>query len=147
MNSAKNKGAEGEREIAKLLNNVVRKCLEQDPKYANELDNPELYVQRNTIQCAIGGKDLTNTYGLAIEVKRQEALSVGAWWKQAVTSANRLSEQPVLIYRQNRKGWRVMMNIRAEVAYPFTVDLQVEMPMDQFLIFFENTVRLQLLED
>lgn len=141
MNAAKNKGAGGEREIATMLNKVLRSCLERDGRYKDELDNPELYIQRNQIQSAIGGKDLTNTYGLAIEVKRQETLSVNTWWKQTEASAKRLKEKPVLIYRQNRKSWRVVMLATIAPYDPMASDqcqdVRIEISIEDFLLWFE----------
>jgi hypothetical protein len=78
--NVRTKGAEGEREVAKMLNAIVatvRKELDL-PQYAT-MD--ELF-QRNQNQSAVGGADLSNNLGLEIEVKRQEALSVNSWWKQ-----------------------------------------------------------------
>ena len=50
---------------------------------------------------------LIGCYGLAVEVKRQETLSLNTWWKQCELSANRDNSVPVLIYRQNKQKWRV----------------------------------------
>lgn len=99
------KGATAEREICDTLNFIIRLCLQ-------ELGEPvpeKPIVQRNQNQTAVGGKDLSNTFDLAIEVKRQEQLSVNTWWKQCVSQAERNNEKPVLIYRQNRQSWRVVL--------------------------------------
>lgn len=66
-------------------------------------------VQRNQNQSAVGGDDLIGTYDFSIEIKRQEALSLDKWWKQACVSASRQGKIPVVIYKQNRKPWRVMI--------------------------------------
>jgi hypothetical protein len=64
-------------------------------------------VQRNQNQSAVGGNDLTNTFGMSIEIKRQETLSVPAWWRQCCAAAEKNNELPVLMYRQNRKPWMI----------------------------------------
>ena len=70
------KGQNGEREVADMLNGIIYLAM-------RELEFPEeeclkglKTVQRNQMQTAIGGNDLTNCFGMSIEVKRQEALSV-----------------------------------------------------------------------
>lgn len=100
------KGASAEREIASMLNAVIREVLEVAG--IPDIDNPNYYVVRNTLQSAIGGDDLTNTYGFSIEVKRQEALAINTWWKQCTKSASEKNYIPVLIYRQNRGKWKVI---------------------------------------
>lgn len=105
--NVRTKGATGEREIANALNDILYEVLAE-----LGMDKPDApIIQRNQNQTAVGGKDLTNTFDLAIEVKRQEQLSVNTWWAQCVRSAERNKEKPVLIYRQNRMSWRVVMMV------------------------------------
>lgn len=106
------KGQDGEREICKALNSVyagVCADLALDPY-------PTLPFQRNQLQTAVGGSDIANPFGLCIEVKRQEALSVETWWKQCQKSAEKEGGLPILIYRQNRKSWKVMMDVNVVTA-------------------------------
>jgi hypothetical protein len=105
--NVRQKGQEGEREIAKILNGIVANVRHEFelPQYETR---DELF-QRNQNQTAVGGSDLSNPLYLDIEVKRQEQLSVGTWWKQTMDAAKRSSGIPILIYRQNRKLWRVCM--------------------------------------
>lgn len=144
--NVRQKGAEGEREVAKALEAIIRKAY-------NDLGYPlpdTAIVQRNQNQSAVGGSDLTNTYGLAIEVKRQEALSVNTWWKQCVASAERNGELPVLVYRQNRKAWHVVM--RGELPLPAvngsmgaTMSVVMDISWEQFLQWFALYVKRKLL--
>lgn len=144
--NVRQKGAEGEREVAKAMEAIIRKCY-IDLGYPL----PETaIVQRNQNQSAVGGSDLTNTYGLAIEVKRQEALSVNTWWKQCEASALRNGEIPVLIYRQNRKAWRVVMH--GEVPLPPTngtlgasMKVLMEFSWEQFQQWFALYAKRKLL--
>lgn len=110
---ARNKGQSGEREVIKLLEPVVQKVLGND-----------VQLKRNLVQTRGGGHDIVGLEQFAIEVKRCEQLSLGTWWKQTYDQATGERGErggelvgdvgsglliPVLIYRQNRKGWKVRM--------------------------------------
>lgn len=90
---ARQKGQEGEREVIKLL----AECCGED-----------ITLKRNLMQSMEGGYDIVGLDWLALEVKRQETLDIENWWKQTLRQAgdNRI---PVLLYRQNRKQWYVVM--------------------------------------
>lgn len=113
---AKTKGAEGEREICKLLNGIVREIFEE--RKLKQLATQDEFFQRNQNQSAVGGDDITNPMQLSLEVKRQESLSVGSWWKQTVASAKRSGGVPVLLFRQNRKPWRVCLAVELPIDPP-----------------------------
>lgn len=133
------KGQTGEREIAKLLNDVYHKVYNEAGRPL-----PEDPVQRNQLQTAVGGCDLVGTLDFAIEVKRQEQLSVNTWWAQAIESAKRLNHQPVLIYRQNKRKWMVVMYAQLHLMDRTKGDhvwARVEVSMDDFLKLFEKAVR------
>lgn len=135
------KGANGERELATELNVIVNQLLVK-----HGLPVPEKpVIQRNQNQSAVGGADLSNCFGISIEVKRQEQLSVNKWWEQCCKAAAKNNEFPVLIYRQNKQAWRVVMHVlvqlpvgsvammaRGEVSSPF------------FLQWFHNWVDRKL---
>ena len=103
--SALNKGKNGEREVAAILNGLSMRVL-------RELGFPETEIsarsiQRNQNQSAVGGNDLSNCMGLGIEVKRHENLSgINGWWTQCVEGAKRNNEHPLLIYRPNHSPWK-----------------------------------------
>ena len=101
------KGANAERDIADDLNAIINDVRAQ--MGLSGLAKP--MVQRNQNQTAVGGKDLVGTFGLAIEVKRQEALSINTWWIQCVKSAEELNEIPVLLFKQSRVKWRCIMPV------------------------------------
>lgn len=90
-NSQRRKGACGERELAKALSELLN-----------------LDISRNLDQTRDGGHDLDGL-PFALEVKRQEKLSLGKWWRQAVEQAN--GRPPVLAYRQSRKPWRFVVPV------------------------------------
>ena len=128
------KGAAAEREVATALNNVViesRKMLG-----LSEYDKQDLPFQRNQNQSAVGGDDLTNPFNLSIEVKRQEQLSINTWWKQTVASAERTGGIPILIYKQNHKKWKCVMNAEIPIKNGQRVIARVEISMEDFLLWF-----------
>lgn len=90
---ARNKGQEGEREMIRLLSEVC---------------GSEVELKRNLNQTREGGHDIVGMDWLAIEVKRQETLNIEDWWRQTLTQAG-AERIPVLVYRQNRKQWHVVM--------------------------------------
>lgn len=148
------KGQGGEREVAQVLNPIVLRLLAKHGREVPPVDKPP--VQRNQNQSAVGGSDLTGTFGLAIEIKRQEALSVNTWWAQCTKQARNNGEVPVLLYRQNGKKWRVVL--QAGLGLPGGASApnlpvgalgsyllaRVETDWETFLQFFEQWVDRKL---
>ncbi len=134
MINIRTKGQTGERELADRLNAIVNKVL---IKLGIPLP-PKPIIQRNQNQSAVGGSDLTNPFQLAIEVKRQEGLSINTWWAQCLKSANETKTLPVLIFRQNNQKWRVMLygRIYGPRGDEFHV-ARVEITIEAFDIWFE----------
>lgn len=87
---ARNKGAAGEREVAKILT-----------------DNLGFVVKRNLSQSRDGADDITIQH-FRVEVKRQETLQIDKWSTQVEACAE-LGEVPVLIYRRSGQPWRVCL--------------------------------------
>ena len=94
--TSRQKGQRGEREVCKLLAEIL------GGEY-----------KRNLMQTQEGGYDVLGLDGFAIEVKYQEKLQIEKWWKQTVEQAekpNRLQgEIPVLFFRRSREKWRVVV--------------------------------------
>lgn len=101
------KGADGERQVIKMLVPIVKEVMTELDYPADEIIAADQCIQRNQNQSAVGGNDLTGTFGISIEVKRQEQLSINTWWKQCCEAASRNNELPLLIWKQNRKPWRI----------------------------------------
>jgi Holliday junction resolvase len=138
------KGQNGERELQTVLESIVR---EQYAILGRVLPDKPI-VQRNQNQSAVGGCDLVGTFGLAIEVKRQEALSINTWWQQTVISAQETGGIPVLLYRQNGKKWKCVVN--AHLPLPLFDEYQVagvrcEIDFESFKQWFALHVRNSLL--
>ena len=87
---ARNKGAAGEREVAKILT-----------------DNLGFVVKRNLGQARDGADDIT-IEKFRIEVKRKEALAIDKWSAQVEACSNP-GEVPIVIYRRSGQPWRVCL--------------------------------------
>jgi hypothetical protein len=146
--NAQQKGKEGEREIARDLNALVDDLLRELGRPCQDAGKPR--IQRNQNQSAVGGCDLSGTFDLAIEIKRQEQLSINTWWKQCVESANELGHKPVLIFRQNtagggRKNWRVITLVEIAIPGSPPVEARAEISYDDFKLWFKAWAREHLL--
>lgn len=136
------KGQGGEREVADIFNTVINRVL---VKHGIPIPTKPV-VQRNQNQSAVGGSDLSNTFGLSVEVKRQEALSVNSWWKQCVQSAKETGEVPILVYRQNSRKWQVVMNVALLFPFAENTNMLCRATIDwvDFLQWFEHWVDLKI---
>jgi Holliday junction resolvase len=124
---AKTKGANAEREVIGLLQPIV-------DKVTAERGMPKVVLKRNLEQTRSGGYDIVGLEYLAIEVKRQETLNVKAWWEQT-KAASGIGQEPILIYRQNQKKWRVVMFGYLPVG-DRKVRCPVEVSLESFLVWF-----------
>lgn len=131
------KGQGGEREIVKLLTPVVIRYY------------PDSEITRNLEQSRSGGYDISGVPGFAIEVKRQEILHLKQWWAQTVKQAIISKSRPVLIYRQNRKPWRVVISLHELRLSGVTQEYKhtLEMSLDAFLLWFETNLALDELRE
>ncbi len=143
--NVRQKGQSGEREVADMLNFIIYQVMKELGYPEEEALKGMTTVQRNQNQSAVGGNDLTNCLGLSIEVKRQEQLSVNTWWAQCEAAANRNGEVPVLMYRQNRKPWRVKTRMWVDVL---GAQAQVvgEMDIESFKNWFKEWARRAIKE-
>lgn len=146
MVNIRTKGQNGEREVQSILNEIVQRVRAEHGFPLHE--DRDLPFQRNQNQSAVGGDDLTNPFRLAIEVKRQETLSVNTWWKQCLQSSMRSDGRAILIYRQSRKPWRVMMTGLihfATDASKYLGPAPVEIDIETFKQWFAEYYRTILL--
>ena len=139
MINVRNKGASAEREVVNMLNDLVVKARKGWGLPA--LDKQDLPVQRNPLQAAIGGGDITNPFGFDIEVKSCAQLSINAWWKQCTASAERSGGTPVLMYKGARKGWRVVMMAEVEdmpVVAEISKDAFLDIAKQRIVEYYEK---------
>ena len=132
-----NKGKTGEREVVDLLATEIYYLIHQH-QYDDET-KAALHgiVQRNQNQSAVGGGDI-NILGLSVEVKRCEVLEVDKWWRQCTTSAARNNDVPILMYRQNRKPWNVVMLGWLSLADSAQTQARVALTLEDFIKFFAS---------
>lgn len=92
------KGANGERELARLLR-----------------DELGTEITRNwQAQAAVGGADLVGLPGWSVEVKRSAKVTDGLlreWWSQTERQADAALARPVLIYRADRRSWQCAVRL------------------------------------
>ena len=134
------KGKEGEREIVRLLSIVIERVIADGCYDEQTVSLLRAAPQRNQNQSAVGGADI-QLFGISFEVKRQETLSVNTWWKQCTDSARRNEDMPILIYRQNRKAWNVVMMAHLYVAPTQHLPARVETDIDTFEKWFFHWVK------
>lgn len=92
MNS-KRKGAEGERELSRVLKG-----------YGFSTRRSQQYCGAN------GDADVVGIPGLHIECKRVEKLNIDDAMDQSIKDAKE-DEIPVVIHRKNRRSWKVTMEL------------------------------------
>lgn len=135
---ARDKGQRAEREAIKLLQPIIDEEFQKQGK-----ESPLL--QRNQMQSHKGGYDIVGVDWLALEIKHQETLQLQQWWSQTTGQAGG-DKEPILMYKQNRVKWRVVM-----YGYlPFGGDwidwqrVPVDITLEAFLLYFRQKVAREL---
>lgn len=93
--NSKRKGADGERELAKRLNEYGFNT-RRSVQYNGKADD--------------GKADLVNLPGIHIECKRVEKLNISTAMCQAVNDAK--GDMPTVFHRKNRDSWMVTMKLK-----------------------------------
>lgn len=97
--TSRNKGAQGERELSKILNE----------QYG--LETHRGYVQFKQ-------SDLIGIPGIHPEVKRVENLNIHKAYAQAVAEAEKREDgEPVVFHRRSREPWMVTMSLDTFMKY------------------------------
>jgi len=131
---ARSKGARGEREIIDLLQPIVNAA------YTAVNKQPPQLKRTSSMQADGGGCDVHGLDWLAMEVKRCETLHVEVWWQQCVSQA-KPGQLPVLVYRQNKRQWRVRLYVALSVP---RICVLAELSIDDFLVYFARALSLSL---
>lgn len=127
------KGKTGEREIKDAFIELMRKV-----EARVGMEGVSESVKRNTLQADRGGDDIVGIPLLSIEVKRQENLAINTWWQQCLANAKKQRAQPVLIYRQNRKAWRVVTFTVLQQPKQLSMSwVRAELTFDDFMSWYE----------
>lgn len=133
------KGQRGERMVADLLNSA---CI----RVAHDLGCKPPVFSRNLVQSRNGGHDLVGMDWIAVEVKwyAEVKSQLARWWEQTLRQAQAVNAEPVLIYKANGSKWSVRMYGRLEIAPGRRLRVPVDISMDNFLVWFEKRVALEL---
>lgn len=124
---ARTKGANGEREIFKILSEKLG-----------------FKIERNLTQTRIdGGSDSNDLPGFSAEVKRQEGPSVKKWWNQTTEQAEKENKRPVLFYRSNRQPWKCIVSINffmqeIEIESNSTAEISVDSFCDVYKLLYQK---------
>lgn len=129
---SREKGKRAEREVVKLLQPVVTKVYQEAGKEVPMLE-------RNLMQSHKGGHDIVGLEWMALEVKHHETLQISQWWEQTKKQAGK-TRVPVLIYKQNRIKWRVLM-FGYLPAGTERVRCPCDVSLEAFLVYFESRLR------
>lgn len=130
---AAKKGAEGEREIVRMLQPVVTSIFENMGARPDQI--PKL--QRNKQQSDGGGYDIIGIPGLAIEVKNRARIDVDAWWQQTCKQCGR-DQLPILLYKDKRV-WRARILVVISVG-PWWEHTPGDIGEGAFIKWFERYV-------
>lgn len=120
--NGRKKGAAAELEFVKILQQEVDVCC--SPGHG-------IVFKRNLEQVRGGGYDITGLSWLALEIKRQENMSLNIWWEQCERQAE--GRVPVLAYRQNNRPWRIRMPINV-----YNNRTLADMSLEDFLAVFRS---------
>lgn len=145
MVNIRNKGFNGEREVATLLNGLLMEVMRELGFPEDKIKTAATTIQRNQNQSAVGGADLSNAFGLAIEIKRHENLSgFNGWWRQCEAAATRNGEVPVLLYRQNRSAWQCATLLELDCPAGQGKMVRAEIDFATFKQWFKDWVKVKL---
>jgi hypothetical protein len=112
-NLSKQKGKRGENEFAQVLTDIIKSTKQREGHSCTLVKQGDCETlapwQKVFVDTQANGGDIVSIPGLSIEVKRHETLVVNTWWRQACVQADNIGAIPILVYRQNRKAWRVCL--------------------------------------
>lgn len=138
------KGAQGERDVIAMLKLELFRAMTEMSYPSDQIASAQSWFQRNQNQSAVGGNDLSNTFDLSIEVKRQEQLSINTWWAQCCAAATKSNETPVLIFRQSKQKWRVITMVWIPLPDGGYMPTRAEISIDDFKSWFREWVKKKL---
>lgn len=138
MVNSRSKGQRGEREVAAMLNGIAAAV-------AARLSCPAPVMSRNLVQTQNGGHDLVGIDWIAVEVKfYKETQQLDQWWAQAVRQGERVNAEPVLIWKNNGRKWRVRMYGRLTIEPGRRLKTPVDISYEAFALWFEKRLEVEL---
>lgn len=124
--SSRNKGASGERELIRAIE-----------------DETGIRLERNLAQSFGGGHDLIGLDFWAIECKRYANIGnaeKAQFWRQAVEQARRVGKQPAVCFRADRAPWRVLVAYPTDIYQPEDFRRSCEISLELFCGLIRETL-------
>ena len=128
--NSKQKGANGERELIRLLQEAVDETVGKDV----------VKLERNLEQTRYGGYDVIGLDWLAAEVKRCEAVEVDKWWAKLVSIAD-AHQTPAIFYRRNLEPWKVYCRVRISTKTGGAVRMLGSVALSDWLVWFKEELK------
>ena len=133
--NARAKGARGEKELKGLF-----------------LEQLNLHLVRNPDQTPKGGYDCSLRFDddldspvalpFAFEFKRNESMTPQNMWKQAISQVTKSCYVPIVVYKRNYQGWRVVVPwclITKELGpYCPTYEDAADIGLERFMVMAKN---------
>ena len=101
---SKNKGAAGERELARVLNELLGLDSIRGRQFCGSAGNPDVILQK------VKDDERLDVPGLHVECKRVERLNLYEALKQSESDAKE-GEIPVVCHRRNRDTWIISFRL------------------------------------
>lgn len=137
--SSRVKGASGEREVIKIMQEIVDEVYAQMGRTAPRLERRQVSLGRFVRK----GADIDGLPWASIEVKRQEDLrGLEGWWRQC-TGACREGQIPILIWRVNNGKWTVRFKPYLAIA-KVRIRATVTVDIDTFLVYFRERLKYEI---
>lgn len=133
---SRDKGKRGEREVINQLQEIL-------DRVRTRRGLPRMLLERNLLQAHLGGCDMFGLEWLALEVKRQEYISVEPWWRQTVEQAGP-KQTPVLVWRASHQPWRVRLRGVIQIFEAASMPVVMDVSWEWFLQYFEQRLEAEL---
>lgn len=93
---SRNKGARGERDVCEMLHKNLGGDFNRNLKQYQKSQEGDI-------------EQLAGPYLLEVKNSPAGISNIKAWWKQAVTAANKVGAVPCLVYKQSAGKWKFMV--------------------------------------
>ena len=127
MVNSRNKGAAGERAVAKLLFDELGIEFRRDLEQYRSADRGDLLCDVPNWPFVLEVKTYASGTGLKPE-----------WWRQACAAAQMAGLQPVVIYKYNNRPWRVAMTL--STVFDGASDEVIEMSIPTFCLIAREMI-------
>lgn len=138
------KGKAGEREAINIIKERMRMVEARLSGAGLHVKAASDDVQRNSLQSRQGGYDAHGIPIIALEIKRDEGMSLDAMWAQAQRQAKN-RELPVLMWRRNKGKWaiRTIAALTSVTGSPL-MWVVADLALSDFLDYYEKLYETHL---